>query len=55
MECPCKDCEFKGCGELHDTCKSYKIWREEFQRLKDIKNSRFKEDLYFEHIYKRRH
>lgn len=23
MECPCKDCEKKGCGVYHDKCEKY--------------------------------
>jgi hypothetical protein len=26
---PCRDCPEKGCGEKHDTCKSYQEWKAE--------------------------
>ena len=26
MICPCKVCEKKGCGKLHDTCVPYQEW-----------------------------
>lgn len=25
--CPCKECEFSGCGARHSTCKAYAEWR----------------------------
>lgn len=26
MICPCKGCEKKGCGSLHDSCEAYQAW-----------------------------
>ena len=26
-ECPCKDCERKGCGVYHDNCEKYQSWK----------------------------
>lgn len=35
MNCPCKDCEKKGCGEYHSNCKpylEYVEWKKEFNK-----------------------
>lgn len=34
MTCPCKDCEFQGCGPYHDRCPKYKEWSERMQEEK---------------------
>ena len=26
MNCPCKDCDKKGCGSYHDQCEPYQQW-----------------------------
>ena len=33
MICPCKECENKGCGNVHDSCESYQAWSAERQEL----------------------
>ena len=27
MECPCKDCSRRGCGNYHDMCEPYNAWK----------------------------
>lgn len=29
MICPCKDCPDRGCGERHDSCEPFRIWKKE--------------------------
>lgn len=29
MDCPCKNCNKKGCGTFHDKCEPYLAYREE--------------------------
>lgn len=28
--CPCKDCNYKGCGSYHDNCKDFQEWKDSF-------------------------
>lgn len=28
-DCPCKDCEYQGCGEYHSECEAYQKWRKQ--------------------------
>ena len=30
--CPCKNCEKKGCGAYHDICEKYQAFREEKEK-----------------------
>lgn len=30
--CPCKDCEKKGCGAYHDECENYQQFRAEKEK-----------------------
>ena len=43
-KCPCKTCEFKGCGEYHDICEPYKEWQ--------VKNEEYNAKRHEEYDYK---
>lgn len=43
--CPCKDCEKKGCGAYHEECEAYQAFRAEKlkeyeERLKELQKGK---------------
>ena len=50
MNCPCKNCEKKGCGSYHDNCKEYL----EFVQWRKFVNENSRKEKNFYKTIKRR-
>lgn len=35
-DCPCGNCQNKGCGEFHSECEEYQKWRKQEDEKKEL-------------------
>lgn len=50
MNCPCKNCENKGCGSYHDICKQYLTWSAERTKHRELEQQNKRDEFYFKNI-----